>query len=228
MAREARLPANEHGIRELGTVYASEQVHMSIPKAVALLGHRTGSAAADSLRRRIPDAYRLAAAVDRSRYAGREDPDRDCRYSGNGRDRQHRSVTGVGGSCEGCRRMVSRRWRLRSAGRDRAAARCSTDMDLADSISLDPHKWLYQPLDMRLPVVPRSIPGTPHLLFYRRLRQVAAGKPVESFAFFEQSVELSRRFRALKLWLSLRYHGLDNFRQQIENDLECAQTAWHH
>ena len=38
MAREARLPANEHGIREAGTVYTSEQAHMSIPKAVALLG----------------------------------------------------------------------------------------------------------------------------------------------------------------------------------------------
>ena len=38
MAREARLPANERGIREVGTVYASEQAHMSIAKAVALLG----------------------------------------------------------------------------------------------------------------------------------------------------------------------------------------------
>ena len=37
MARESRLPANEHGARP-GTVYASEQAHMSIPKAVALLG----------------------------------------------------------------------------------------------------------------------------------------------------------------------------------------------
>src|SRR5271167_1304685 len=37
MAREARLPANESGARP-GTIYASEQVHMSIPKAVALLG----------------------------------------------------------------------------------------------------------------------------------------------------------------------------------------------
>jgi glutamate/tyrosine decarboxylase-like PLP-dependent enzyme len=36
-------------------------------------------------------------------------------------------------------------------------------------------------------------------------------------------VELSRRFRALKLWLSLRYHGLANFRAQIQNDLDCAQ-----
>jgi glutamate/tyrosine decarboxylase-like PLP-dependent enzyme len=38
MAREARMPANEHGIHEVGIVYASEQAHMSIAKAVALLG----------------------------------------------------------------------------------------------------------------------------------------------------------------------------------------------
>src|SRR5271157_5552201 len=38
MAREKRSPANEAGVYHPGTVYASEQVHMSIPKAVALLG----------------------------------------------------------------------------------------------------------------------------------------------------------------------------------------------
>ena len=37
-------------------------------------------------------------------------------------------------------------------------------------------------------------------------------KTRRSFAFFEESLELSRRFRALKLWLSLRYHGMENFR----------------
>jgi glutamate/tyrosine decarboxylase-like PLP-dependent enzyme len=41
--------------------------------------------------------------------------------------------------------------------------------------------------------------------------------------FFEESIELSRRFRALKLWLSLRYHGLENFREAIHNDLNCAR-----
>lgn len=47
--------------------------------------------------------------------------------------------------------------------------------------------------------------------------------PIESFAFFEETLELSRRFRALKLWLSLRYHGLSAFRRQIENDLQLAK-----
>ena len=47
--------------------------------------------------------------------------------------------------------------------------------------------------------------------------------PVEGFAFFEESIELSRRFRALKLWLSLRYHGLGAFRAAIARDLEHAR-----
>jgi glutamate/tyrosine decarboxylase-like PLP-dependent enzyme len=47
--------------------------------------------------------------------------------------------------------------------------------------------------------------------------------PLESFAFFEESMELSRRFRAMKLWLSLRYHGMGAFREAIMNDLNLAQ-----
>jgi glutamate/tyrosine decarboxylase-like PLP-dependent enzyme len=47
--------------------------------------------------------------------------------------------------------------------------------------------------------------------------------PIEGFAFFEESMELSRRCRALKLWLSLRYHGLESFRAAIQRDLDHAQ-----
>jgi glutamate/tyrosine decarboxylase-like PLP-dependent enzyme len=47
--------------------------------------------------------------------------------------------------------------------------------------------------------------------------------PIEGFAFFEESMELSRRCRALKLWLSLRYHGLESFRAAIRRDLDHAQ-----
>ena len=41
--------------------------------------------------------------------------------------------------------------------------------------------------------------------------------------FFEESMELSRRFRALKVWLSLRYHGLGAYRASIREDLELAE-----
>ena len=40
--------------------------------------------------------------------------------------------------------------------------------------------------------------------------------------FFEESVELSRRFRALKVWMSVRFHGLGAYRASIREDLELA------
>ena len=93
----------------------------------------------------------------------------------------------------------------------------------ADSLSVDLHKWLYQPVDCGLllfrdPVVARSTFS--HTEDYARV--IGAG-PDEDFAFFEESLELSRRFRALKVWLSLRYHGFEAFRAAIRSDLEHAR-----
>lgn len=95
-------------------------------------------------------------------------------------------------------------------------------LELADSISLDPHKWLYQPLDCgcllyRSPEAAQK--AFSHSGDYTR---ALSADPIEKFAFFEESLELSRRFRALKLWLSLRYHGLKAFRESIRKDLAHA------
>src|SRR5882724_3620385 len=67
MAREAKLPANETGVRPC-IIYASEQVHMSIPKAVALLGigrKNLRLIAVDKDFRMRPDALQAAIAADR-------------------------------------------------------------------------------------------------------------------------------------------------------------------
>jgi hypothetical protein len=48
--------------------------------------------------------------------------------------------------------------------------------------------------------------------------------PVEGFAFFEESMELSRRFRALRLWTSIQYHRLAAFRAAIAADLAHARA----
>jgi glutamate/tyrosine decarboxylase-like PLP-dependent enzyme len=96
----------------------------------------------------------------------------------------------------------------------------------ADSLSLDLHKWLYQPVDCGMllykdPSIARA--AFSHSGEYVRVLDT---DPVESFAFFEESMELSRRFRALKVWLSLRYHGLEAFRDAIRRDLDhAAQLA---
>lgn len=93
----------------------------------------------------------------------------------------------------------------------------------ADSLALDPHKWLYQPLDCgcllhRDPQAARAAFG--HSGDYVR---PFSQEPIESHVYFEESIELSRRFRALKLWFSLRYHGLESFRESIRKDLQHAQ-----
>ena len=45
----------------------------------------------------------------------------------------------------------------------------------------------------------------------------------KSFVFFQESIELTRRFRALKLWMSLQYHGRRAYRAAIAQDLHHAQ-----
>jgi glutamate/tyrosine decarboxylase-like PLP-dependent enzyme len=94
---------------------------------------------------------------------------------------------------------------------------------LADSLSLDAHKWLYQPLDCgcllhRHPQVARET-FTHNDDYIKPLSE----DPIEAFAFFEGSMELSRRFRALKLWMSLQFHGRRAFREAVAQDLRHAQ-----
>ena len=97
-------------------------------------------------------------------------------------------------------------------------------MERADSLSLDPHKWLYQPtgcgcLLYRDPAAARR--AFSHSGDYAR---ALSSDPIEGFACFEESIELSRHVRALNLWLSLRYHGLRAFQESIREDLHLAQV----
>lgn len=222
MAREARLPANEHGVRQLGTVYASEQVHMSIPKAIALLG-----IGRDQLRLIPCDKnYRInLELLQRSVKADVSAGQTPIAIVGT-------AGTVATGSIDPLRKIAAvakdaGAWfHVDGAyGALAAIARPAEfdGMELADSISLDPHKWLYQPLDCGCLLYRDPSQARRTFSFTGDYAKSLQENPVESFAFFEQSVELSRRFRALKPWLSLRYHGLSSFRQQIENDLNCAK-----
>src|SRR5205085_1445885 len=93
----------------------------------------------------------------------------------------------------------------------------------ADSISLDPHKWLYQPLDCGCVLYRDAAAARKAFSWSGDYAKALEQDPDEGFAFFEESIELSRRFRALKLWLSIRYHGLGAFRAAIQRDLDHAQ-----
>jgi len=220
MAREAKAPANEGGAQP-GAVYASEEVHMSIPKAVALLGlgrqnlrlipcdgqfrmvtsELEGALEADRREGKRPIAVVASAGAVNT---GAIDPLEEIAKIA----RQHGAWLHVDGAYGALAAL--------------AAPEKFAGLRLADSLSLDPHKWLYQPVDCgcllyRDPEA--ALAAFSHTGEYARS---LSGDPVEGFAFFEESLELSRRFRALKLWLSLRYHGLAAFRTAIRSDLEHA------
>jgi aromatic-L-amino-acid/L-tryptophan decarboxylase len=94
----------------------------------------------------------------------------------------------------------------------------------ADSVSLDAHKWLYQPLDCSVLLYRDADVARRTFAYSAEYVKTTSDDPTEAFAFFDQTIELSRRFRALKLWLSIRYHGLAAFRAAIAENLAQANS----
>jgi aromatic-L-amino-acid decarboxylase len=96
-------------------------------------------------------------------------------------------------------------------------------IERADSIALDPHKWLYLPVDVgcviyRDPEIARA--AFAHEAEYTRIIGEEAD---EAFAFWDYGPELSRRFRALKVWMLLKGVGIDSLGEAIESNLACAR-----
>ena len=96
-------------------------------------------------------------------------------------------------------------------------------LDRADSLSLDPHKWLYQPIDCSCLLYRDRAAARDTFSHSGDYVKLFEQDPVEAFAFFDETMELTRRFRALKLWMSLQYHGRRAFREAIAQDLNHAQ-----
>jgi aromatic-L-amino-acid decarboxylase len=91
----------------------------------------------------------------------------------------------------------------------------------ADSIVINPHKWLFTPLDASL-LLTRRMPElrTAFSLVPEYLRTLDRATPVRDYT--EYTPQLGRRFRALKLWIQLRWFGLAGLRQRIERHLALA------
>jgi aromatic-L-amino-acid/L-tryptophan decarboxylase len=221
MARESKLAANESGARP-GVVYASSEIHMSVPKSVALLGlgrENLRLISVDERFRMSTDALRSAIAEDAA--AGRT-PIAVVASAGTvntGAVDPLEEIAGIAYE-HGLYLHVDAAYGGLAA---LAAPERIGPLGLADSVSLDLHKWLYQPVDCGL-LLFRDRELARRAFTYTDDYVVSfADDPFESFMYFEESLELSRRFRALKVWLSVRYHGLSAFRASIREDLELAQ-----
>ncbi len=99
-------------------------------------------------------------------------------------------------------------------------------IERADSITLDPHKWLYQPFEAGCLLVRHG--ARLHEAFHilpDYLQDAAVGGGEVNFA--DRGVQLTRGARALKLWVSIQYFGLDAFRRAIDRSLDLALYAQH-
>jgi aromatic-L-amino-acid/L-tryptophan decarboxylase len=229
----AHRAASEPSVARLGlrsldapmTVYASDQVHLSIPKAADILGlgrdHvRTVGADGDF---RI-DVRELRAQIKSDIDAGFK-PFCVVGNAGTVNTGAIDPLEEVASVAEefGLWFHVDGAYGAPGA-LDESKRALFRGLERADSVSLDAHKWLYAPLDCGC------------LLFRDAARahrafsadgadyiKVHENEEREAFAFWDYGIELSRRFRALKLWMMLRYYGVRRLREAISKDNALAQ-----
>ena len=97
-------------------------------------------------------------------------------------------------------------------------------MELADSLVIDPHKWLFQPYDCGVVLVRH--PGALERAFAMSpeyLKDVMGGE--DTVDLFNRSLELTRKTRALKLWLTFKTHGLTRIAAGIQAGMDIAVRA---
>ena len=219
-ARVARL--GEH--HQPGAVaYVSDQTHASVPRGLRTLGfapEQVRVVTSDSGYRLTGDALRGAVEADLA--AGRRP---FCAIATAGTTssgaidelpeiaaicREHGLWFHVDGAY-GAPAVLTERGRERLAG-----------LELADSLVLDPHKWLFQPYEVGCLLVRE--PGALERAFSLSgpyLRDTLGG----AVDFRERGVQLTRGPRALKLWLSIRTFGLAAFRDAIGRGIALAEHA---
>ena len=213
-----------HGMPSL-TAYAVEGVHNAITKALELLGH-----GADSLRRvpRRPaggmEIAQLAEAVAEDRKQGRqpfcvigtagsvdfgEFDDLEALAEFCAEESLWLHVDGAFGAWV---RIADAPWNEFAKGIERA-----------DSLAFDFHKWMYVQYDCGAVLVRdeaahrAAFAGRPAYL-ESQTRGVGAGEPW----YCDYGVDMSRGFRALKVWAALRAHGSDVFARAITRNCELA------
>ncbi len=204
--------------------YASSEVHSCIQKAVELMGH--GSRSLHKIR--IDDRYQidlkaLAAAVAADRAAGLQ----PCTVIGTAGTINTGSVDDLAALADFCAR--EQLW-FHVDGAIGAVIALSTQhgklvkgMERADSVALDLHKWLHLPFEAGCVVVrDRQAHRAAFSLTPEYLAHAQRGLASGADWFSEYGVQLSRGFRALKVWLSFKEHGLRKFARLMEQNIAQA------
>ena len=205
--------------------YCSDQAHSSVARAARALGFGPDQLRvlpADDRFRMRPDA--LAAAMEADVRAGR----RPLFVAAAAGSTNTGAVDPMAGLVEVAHRHgawlhVDGAYGGFAALTERGAAALA-GMELADSVTLDPHKWLYQPFECGCLLVrdgrrlDDAFVITPEYLEEAQARD-------QEVDLSDRSFQLTRMSRALKLWVSLNFFGIDAFRAAIDRSLDLAQLA---
>jgi aromatic-L-amino-acid decarboxylase len=220
-AREALVGA----MNEQVVAYLSDQSHTSLAKGTRALGFRPDRVrivATDQHGRMRPEALRAAMLADRAAglrplvvvanagttATGAVDPFAElsalCREQG-----VWLHVDGAYGAFA----CLTERGQGALAG-----------MQLADSITLDPHKWLYQPVEVGAVLVrDGALLRRAFEVSHDYLKDIEAG--LQEVNFSDHGLQLTRTCRALKLWISINYFGLAAFRHSIDGCIDLTEHA---
>ena len=224
----AGFDVREYGMKESPqqlTVYASTEVHSCNQKAVELLGLGSNSL------RRIPvnndytiDLQTLQTAITKDRDAGHQ----PICVIGNAGTINTGAIDNLNALADLCQRQGL--W-FHVDGAIGAVAVLADNVkhqlfgiERADSVALDLHKWMHIPFEAGCIIVRhesehrKAFSLTPEYLEHEA-RGLAAGH----LWFSDYGLQLSRQFRALKVWMSIKEHGLDRFGRMIARNVEQAR-----
>ena len=219
--------AQHDGVQQRWAVYGSEERHVSVDKAVDAIGLGRNAYRAiptDAEFRVRLDALEAAIAKDKKDGArpmcivsmfgttntGAVDDIRALRAIADREGMWLHADAAYGGGM-----LLSRDFALRGAG-----------LELADSITIDPHKWFYAPLDAGAVLVKDE----------SRLTVSFGMKPAyltdemegakERYQYYVHGFEQSRRFRSLKVWISFKRYGAQQIGEWIDNNVRQARHLY--
>ncbi len=204
-----------------GVVYLSDQAHASILRDLKVMGEREVRVLpSDSSFRLSVEAVASAVAADRA--AGRT----PFAVVANAGTTNCGAVDPLDGLADLC--AAEGLWFHVDGAYGAAAALCQpgrdalAGIDRADSLTIDPHKWLFQPYEAGA-VLLRE-PGLLERTFTlsgEYLRDTFGGE----VNFRDRGIQLTRGVRALKLWLSVEVFGLAAFRDAVAHGIALAEHA---
>lgn len=226
-AREAAWPGvAARGMAGLppGRIYLSTEAHSSIDKAGMTLGFGRNDGfrrvESDGDHRMRPDALRWAVEEDRA--AGIR-PVAVVATLGTTSTTAVDPVAAIAEVAAGCGA-----WLHVDAAYAGVAAIAGEFRDhfagweRADSIVVNPHKWLFTPMDCSLLYCRR--PEVLHAAFSLTPEYLTGGEGADTRNLMDSGVALGRRFRALKLWFVLRWFGAEGIRARIREHVRLARS----